>query len=299
MRVQTQSRPTNNTPTHPSLSFPFLVLSNNSLRHLHHHGPSHNDIVRKLAGQRPGAGQVDVRDARQALGHLASGGLVKDGEEGATGEAARGEGAVGRAGGGVALQLDGRAGRDGGGARARGHGEGREGGEDEVGALGAALDEGRGEGEDLLGGEGRVEGLGHGDGLGGGADEGLVAGLDGQDGAGGGEDGAVRDEGGGAEVGRHADVFKHGGGADHGGGVGEAEVVGARLDGLDAGLRDGALQEADVVFFCLADLEQAVDLLLLEAERLEVGRRELGEALLVEGRFEPLECEGAGRGVRR
>jgi hypothetical protein len=49
-----------------------------------------------------------------------------------------------------------------------------------------------------------------------------------------------------------------------------------------------------VVLFCLADLEEVVDLLLLEAEGLEVGGGELGESLLVEGRFEPLECEGAG-----
>jgi hypothetical protein len=57
------------------------------------------------------------------------------------------------------------------------------------------------------------------------------------------------------------------------------------------------LQEDDVLLFGLADFDQGVDLALVEAQRLEVGRRELGEALLVEGRFEPLECEGAVQGA--
>ncbi len=281
-----------------SFSCLFFCLSRHqlpiSLRHLHHHGPSHNYIVGKLAGQGAGAGQVDVGDASETLGHDATGGLVEGGEEGAAGDAARGEGAVGRAGSGIALQLNGGTGRDGGGARTAGHSKGREGSEDEVGALRAALDEGSGEREDLLGGERGVEGLGNGDGFAGSADKRLVAGLDGEDGAGGGEDGTVRYEGSGAEVGRHADVFEHSGGADHASGIGEAEVIRAGLDGLDAGLRDSALQKADVVLFCLADLEKAVDLLLLEAEPLEVGRRELGESLLVEGRFEPLESKRTG-----
>jgi hypothetical protein len=53
------------------------------------------------------------------------------------------------------------------------------------------------------------------------------------------------------------------------------------------------LQEDDVLLFCLADLEEVVDLPLLEPEGQEVGCRELSETLLVEGRLEPLECEGA------
>jgi hypothetical protein len=53
------------------------------------------------------------------------------------------------------------------------------------------------------------------------------------------------------------------------------------------------LEEDDVLLFCLANLGQGVDIRLLEAECLEVGRGELGESLLVEGRFEPFEGEGA------
>jgi hypothetical protein len=64
---------------------------------------------------------------------------------------------------------------------------------------------------------------------------------------------------------------------------------------LHAGLRDGALQQDDVLLLCLADLEQVGDLLLVETELLEVAGGELGEALLVECRLEPLECEGAVR----
>jgi len=36
-----------------------------------------------------------------------------------------------------------------------------------------------------------------------------------------------------------------------------------------------------------ADVEEVVNLLLCQAEGLEVGRGELGEALLVKGGFEP------------
>ena len=262
------------------------------LRHLHHHGPSHDELVGKLAIQRPGVRQVDVRHAGQVLGHHAAGGLVEGREDGAAGDAAGGEGAVRGAGRGVALELDSGTGSDGSGAGAGGHGEGREGRQDQVRALGAARDEGRGEREDLLGRQGRVKGLGNGDALAGGADEGLVAGLDREDGTGGGQDRAVRNKGSGAEVGRHADVLEDGGGADHAGGGGEAKVVGARLHGLDTGLGDGALQEGDVLLLSLADLQEVVDLPLLEAESLEVGGGELGETLLVEGRFEPLEREG-------
>lgn len=48
-----------------------------------------------------------------------------------------------------------------------------------------------------------------------------------------------------------------------------------------------------MLFFGLANLDQGVDLALFEAECLEIGCWELREALLVEGRFKPLECEGA------
>lgn len=217
----------------------------------------------------------------------ASGTGGEGGEGRAAGDAAGGEGAEGRGSRGVALQLEGRAGSDGGGSGAAGHGEGREGGEDEVAALGARLDEGRGEGEDLFRGEGGVERLRRGGGLGRDPEGGLVTGLDGQDRRGGAEDALVGEQRAAAEVGGDADVLEDQSRGDHAGGVGEAEVVGAGLHGLDAGLGDGALEKADVSGFAGADADQVGYLLLGEAKRLEVGGGELGEALLVEGGLEP------------
>jgi hypothetical protein len=45
-------------------------------------------------------------------------------------------------------------------------------------------------------------------------------------------------------------------------------------------------------------LGEVVDFTLVEAKCLEVGYGELGESLLVKGRFEPLEREGAVGGKR-
>lgn len=123
-----------------------------------------------------------------------------------------------------------------------------------------------------------------------------MARLDGEDGAGGREDGLVGEERRGAEVGGDADVFEDGGRHDHAGGVGEAKLVLAGLDGLDAVLRERGLQQADVLGLGLADLLEVGDLLLVEAEGGKVGVGELGEALAVKGLFEVLEGEGAGRG---
>lgn len=204
---------------------------------------------------------------------------------------------MGRPSGGFALELNGGAGGDGLGRGALSHSKCGEGGQDEVGALGAALDEWRCEGEDLLRRERSVESLGHRNAAGGGPDKSLVAGLDGEDGPRSGEDGTVRDKGSSAKVGRHTNTLENGGRGDHTSGVGEAKVVGARLDGLDTGLGDGALQEDDVLLFCLAHLEKGVDLLLLETEGLEIGCWELGEPLLVKGRFKPFEREGTARKV--
>lgn len=173
------------------------------------------------------------------------------------------------------------------------HGQLGKGVDFQVGALGAGLDKGGGEGEDGAGPEGRVKGLRDGDLLGEDADGGLVARLDGEDGAGGAEDGLVGEEGRGAEVGRDADVFEDGGRLDHAGGVGEAKVVLAGLDGLDAALGERGLQQADVLGLGLADLLQVADLLLVEAEGGKVGLGELGEALAVKGLFEIFEGEGA------
>ena len=66
----------------------------------------------------------------------------------------------------------------------------------------------------------------------------------------------------------------------------------AGLDGLDAGLGDGGLQQRNVGLFAGANAEQIGDLLLGEAEGGKVGRGEFGEALLIECSLEPLEREG-------
>lgn len=191
------------------------------------------------------------------------------------------------------MQLDASARLDSLGILTFGHGQGRESCQDQVAALGARSNKWRGEGEDLLRRQWRVESLGDSDHLGDGSREGLVASLDGEDGAGGGEDVGVGDELGGAEVGGYTDVLEHCRGGEHTRGVGEAEVVLAGLDGAGASLGEGALKEHDVLFLGLADALEVVYLLGCEAESLEVGGGELGEAFAVEGLFEKLEGECA------
>lgn len=175
-----------------------------------------------------------------------------------------------------------------------GEGEGREGLDDEVGAVGAGLDEGGGEGEDGADAEGGVEAGGDGLGLGEDADGGLVAGLDGEDRPGSTEQGGVAQQGRGAEIGGHADALQHGGGGQHGGRVGEGgrEVVLAAADGRDAGLREGRLQERDVLGLGAADGLEVGELQGRDAQPEELVVAELGEALLVEGVLEVLESEG-------
>lgn len=265
------------------------------LRHLHHHRPGEHNVIGNDARQRPGAGDGDVDDARQALGHgAAADGGVERGEGGAADEAGAGEAAELGAGGLVRLELNLGAGNERGGGLAGGEREAGEGREREVAALGARRDEGRGEREDHLGRERRVERRGDGDDGRGGADKGLVARLDREDGGGRREDAGVREELGGAGVGRDADVLEHGGRGHHGRGVGEAKVVLAGLHGLDAGLRERALQENDVRLLGLANLGEVLDLALREAEGLEVADGELLEAQSVELGLEVLEGEGAG-----
>ena len=219
--------------------------------------------------------------------------LVELSEGRAAGNASRSESAVRRPSRRITLQLHGRAGRHSLRVLAWRHRQRREGLQNEVAAVRAGGNEGRGKREDLSWGERGVEGLGHGDGAGSGPDEGLVPGFDGQDRAGGREDRAVRDEGRCAEVGGDADVFEDCRGRDHRGGIGEAEVVRAWLDGLHAGLGYGALQEDDVLLFCLADLEKILDLPLVETKSLELGGRNLGEALLIKGGLEPFKGKRA------
>lgn len=257
------------------------------LRDLHHHRPSDNDIVRKLAGGRASRSEVDVHNSSKVGRDGTSGAGSEGGEGSAAGRTAGGERAEGGRGSGIGLKVQRGPGRDSTGSTAAGHGQGRESGDDQVAPLGAALDEGGGEREHLLGAERGVERLRGRGRLGGDAQDGVVAGLDGEDGGGGAEDALVGDERAGAEVGGDADALEHERGGDHAGRVGEAEVVHARLHGLDARLGDGALEEADVGGFAGADADEVGQLLRRQAEGLEVGLGELGEALLVEGGFEP------------
>jgi hypothetical protein len=50
-------------------------------------------------------------------------------------------------------------------------------------------------------------------------------------------------------------------------------------------LGKGGLEQADVLFFCLADLCEVFDLLAVEAEGGKVGFGEFGKAFAVEGFF--------------
>jgi hypothetical protein len=55
------------------------------------------------------------------------------------------------------------------------------------------------------------------------------------------------------------------------------------LDRLEACLRDGGLEEFDMGGLGRTDAGQVGDLLVGEAQLLEISGREFGEALLVEG----------------
>jgi hypothetical protein len=287
-------------PSHaePAFLFPIGVttthyVSDHYLRDLHHHRTGQDDVVGQDTVKWRGAGEVDIGNAAETLGNDA-GAVGKVAESGTAGEAASGEGAAGGLGRGIGLELDRGTSLEGGGVLTSGHGQGGEGSQDKVASLGAAGDEGRSEREDLLGRQGRVERLRHGNDLAGGADERLVASLNRENSGGGGENAGVGNEGAGAEVGGHADVLEDGSGANHAEGIGEAEVVLARLHGLDTSLSNSTLQENDVGLFRLANVCQVVDLLLCKAESGELLCGELGETLSVELGLEVLEGEGAG-----
>lgn len=259
------------------------------LAQLHNHRPSNSDIIRQDARSRRSARQRDVHDASEVRGQRASGGGVEGGESGAAGCARVREAAELRARSRVARDLDIRASREARYSRSgAGHSECRERREDEVRASGTRRNKGGGEGEDGFGAEGGVE-RGRRDGeAGGGADEGLVAGLDGEDGGGGAEDGAVGDQRRRAQVGRHPDALEHRRRRHHPRRVREPEVVRARLHRLDPGLRDRALEKPDVRFLAAPDALEVGELCCAQAERGELVVGKLREALLVEGRFEPL-----------
>lgn len=48
-----------------------------------------------------------------------------------------------------------------------------------------------------------------------------------------------------------------------------------------------------MLLFCLADLEKILDLPLVETKSLEIGGRNLGEALLIKGGLEPFKGKSA------
>lgn len=163
------------------------------------------------------------------------------------------------------LRVDGDGGT-GGGLNLSERGEGLDG---EVGALGTRGDEGNRERGSHAGSEGSVESLGNGD-LG--LDrpgEGLVAGLDSEDGSGSGEDTGVSDELSSTKVGTDTDVLEDGGELDHAGSIGEGEVVLAGLDGRGTSLGNGALEEGGVRELGLANLDEGLDLLVVEANSAE------------------------------
>lgn len=256
------------------------------------HGTGNDKIVRESTLERTSVGQGEVRNSSNALGNLATVGLAVLGEHGTAGEdTTGGETAVGSARSltlGLDLGLD----LDGVGSV---HGELGERLDGEVGALGTGLDEGSGEGEDGAGTESGIKCLGDGDLAAKDTDGRLVSGFDGEDGAGNAQDGGVLEERSGAKVGGDTDVLEDGGSLDHRGSVGEAKLVLAGLDGLDAVLGEGGLQERDVLGLGLANLLEVGNFDVVEAEGLEVGVGELGESLTVEGLLEVFQGQSTVR----
>lgn len=258
-----------------------------------HHWSSNDDVIRDGAIGRNGVDEVEVDDTRQALRSLAS-------TVGESSECGTGGGAANSEGTGLGL------------SRSRGlnrellgtssqdlllgsvHGDGGEGSQDQVAASGARLDEGSGEREDLLGRQGGIEGVGGRSSTGHDADEALVASLDRVDGSGSSKHLGIRDDGCGAEVGGHTDLLENGGGLHHGLGrrKGLAKVVLAGLDGLDACLGEGALDDLDVGGLGGTNGNEVVDLGLRQAQGEELVLANGSEALLVEAGLEPLQSQG-------
>lgn len=176
---------------------------------------------------------------------------------------------------------------------ALGHGERGECLDVEVGAIGTRDDEGCREGEDGTRAQRRIERLRHSDLLGKHANGRLVPRLDSEDRAGGAQDALVRQERRGAEIGRNTNVLEYGGRGNHAGGIGELEVILACLNGLDAALSEGRLQESDVLGLGGADVLEVRDGRRVEAKGGEVRVGKLSKASSVEGFFEVLKSQGA------
>lgn len=252
------------------------------------HGAGNDHVLGQLSGQRGLVGEGDVNDAGQVLGDDTSSAGGEGSKGGTSDDLAVGETAELCALGLVRLDVQGVASRQSSGLGAGSHGQGGERLDGEVGTIGARLDEGSGQREDLPGAQRSVKGTGGAGELRDDVDGGLVAGLNGEDGAGSGQDRLVLDQGSGSQVSRDTDALEDGCGTQHASGVGELEVVLAGLDGLGAGLSDGALQEGDVGLLAGTNAEEIGDLLGGSTKGLELGGGELGETLLVEGGLEVL-----------
>jgi hypothetical protein len=75
---------------------------------------------------------------------------------------------------------------------------------------------------------------------------------------------------------------------DHTSGISEAEVVSARLNGLDAVLSERRLENNNVLRFGEANLLEIQDLSVAETEGSKIRGGKLGEALLIERIFKVL-----------
>lgn len=261
-----------------------------------HHWSSNDDVVRDLAIGGGRADEVEVNRTSQALRSGAS--TIGEGSEGASGGCAT-DGESASLGLGSSLALERKLLVSGGEDLLLGtvHGDGGEGGQDQVAARGARSNEGSSEGEDLLGRQRRVKGVGHRDSAGHGPDEALVASLDRVDGGSSGEHGRVRNDGRGTEVSGNTDLLEDGGSLHHGLRRGErvAEVVLAGLHGLNSLLSERALEDLDVRRLRGADGNEVVHLGLRQAEGEELVLGDGSEALLVEARLEPLQRQSTKR----
>jgi hypothetical protein len=256
-----------------------------ALRDLHHHRSGNRNSIRQHTRRRSRARKENIHIPLQDLGNLAVPPRKRD-EDSSTGHATVHKRTVRCALRGTRdSKLS--VGDDGGRGSSGSHS--REGCDFKVRSVRAGSDERRGEGEDSAGAEGSIEGVRHRSDLGKCADESLMSRLDSEDAASSREDSGGCNERSSAEVGADAHGFEDGGGGDHLGGGGEAEVVLAGSDGLDALGGDGGEEGGDVGLLGGADLLEGDEVFGCEAEGGEVGVGELGEAGAVEFGFEEFE----------
>lgn len=256
-----------------------------ALRDLHHHRSGNRNIIGQHTRRWGRARKENKHITLQDLGNLAVAPGKRD-EGSSTGNATVHKRTVRcalRCAGDRKLCVSNDGGCGGGGSHSG------EGSDFKVRSVRAGSDEWRSEGEDSAGAERGIEGVWHRSNLGKGADESLMSRLDGEDAACSREDSGRGNERSSAEVGADAYGLEDGGGGDHLGGGGEAEVVLAGSDGLDALGGDGGEEGGDVGLLGGADLLEGYEVFGCEAEGGEVGIGELGETGAVEFGFEEFE----------